>query len=172
MPITPSPTPSARTVSDDPLLVAYRAKVDQSVPPNLKASYLSIVKAGKSVLFGDSTHDFIRQALAQIQQRGNKPDDIANGMTHLMAMVYKASGQRLDPKAVAFAMNTLTAYVLDYMKATMGLPITKDFIMAVMQAVATKFDQASQAKPAAPSPPPAPAAPGAGLLTAQPQGGA
>lgn len=152
-------------MADDPALIEIRKKVEAKLPKELHEAYTAIVKAGMDILFSDSTHEDVRKILGAIQQRGNKPQEIANGMVRMLLMIAQSSNGNIDPEAMYPALMTLTSYVLDYAKSTMGMPVTPDFIKQVMTALAQAFAQSMQGDEASQSDTPEPA----GVLT-QPQG--
>lgn len=146
----------------DPVLIAQRQKIEEELPQPLHKAYTSIMQAGMAILFSEETHGEIRKTLSHIQQMGNKPQDIANGMIEMLGMIIESSKGKIDMDAAFPALVTLTTQVLDYGKTSMNMTITKDFLDQVLTALARTYTRYVSQEEAAP------AQQNAGLL-AQPQ---
>lgn len=129
---------------DDPLLIKARTDIEAKIPPEMKAGYTSIVTAGLALLFSDQTHDELRKVLAMIQQQGNQPEMIANGMVKALMMIAQESQDKIQPEAMFPALVTLTTYVLDYMKRTQGLQVTPELMKSILIALQKVFMNAVQ----------------------------
>lgn len=146
----------------DPFLEQRRQEVEAKLSPELKDGYTRIVTAGLALLFSDETHEHVRKALTLIQQRGNQPNEIANGMVNLLSMIAQESQGKMPWPAAIPALFTLTTYVLEYMKDTQGLKVTPALVSDVGASVSAKLNVilqhnakhqgAAQTTPASPPP--------------------
>ena len=126
-------------MADDPLLVNMRTEIEAKLPQEMKDGYQRIVVAGMKILFSDETHEHVRQVMSAIAQRGNTPEDIANGMVNMLGLIHTESKGRMQGEAAFPALVTLTSYALEYMEKTQGLKVDQAFVKQLGQVLLQKF---------------------------------
>lgn len=129
-------------ITEDKTLVKVREQVERKLPTELKKGYRQIVDAGMALLFSDQTHQYMQQAVAEIQKQGNQPQHLANAMINLILVIAREAHGQMSLEAAFPAAVTLMTHVLQYMHVRYRLPITEDVVKAIGQQMAPKFIQA------------------------------
>lgn len=116
---------------NDPVLKQIEQGIEDSIPPEMKDAYLSIVVAGMQIMFSKETSDLLEKTLAM---PGDPVTNIAQGVPKLLILVYNESrkgipdGQDggMDVRMAVPAAITLLCQALDYWEATKGGEVTPE----------------------------------------------
>lgn len=122
---------------DDPLLKQAEQGIEQSVPPEHRSMYESIVVAGMNVMFSPDTASLMEQQLAL---PGDLGANVADGVSKLIMIVFNESKQQADafaPAAVLAAV-TLMCQALDYAEQAHGAQVTPELLAQTTKATQMK----------------------------------
>lgn len=155
-----TPTPNASPKTSD--VAASRKALEARLPDALKDPVNRVVTAGMKILYSPESRATIMQIYQQIVQGGFQPQQIANGMTHLMSMIVAGSRGKAPMPALYPAAVILLTYVLEDLQKK-GLQVTDDLVKTVGSMMAQKLKQTfggggSPTPPAPGATPPAPVA--------------
>ncbi|HXE49563.1 MAG TPA: hypothetical protein VN663_14385 [Ramlibacter sp.] len=125
---------SAQNLSD-PILQQVEQGIEEKVPPDLKKDYDSIVLAGMDVMFNPKTSDLIEQ---QLDAQGDIVDNVADGISKLMMIIYNESQGRMSIPAAGLACVTLMCQALDYWEKTRDGQVTDDLVAQATKATVMK----------------------------------
>lgn len=136
---------------EDPVLKQIEQGIEQSVPPELKQMYTSIVVAGMNVMFSKETSELMDQ---QFAQSDDVVANVAEGISKLIVMVFNESGQDIKDFAPAagLAAISLMCQALEYWEATTGGQVTPELaaeatkatMMATLERFGITQDQVGQ----------------------------
>ena len=124
----------------NPLVEETKNKVESKLPEALKRPVDATVRAGMKLLYSPETHARLVQPVYEtLKTNGFKPEEIANGMVNLLAIVGKASNGKMPVEAAFPAGVILLCYVLDDLEQTKGLTVTKEMIKTIGSAMTKQF---------------------------------
>jgi hypothetical protein len=112
---------------DDPLLIQTEKSIEQSVPPEHKQMFDSIVLAGMNVMFSKETASLMEQ---QLDEGGDIVSNVSDGVAKLIMIVFNESKQDVNafmPASVLAAV-VLMCQALDYAEQTRGAQVTPEIV--------------------------------------------
>ncbi len=112
---------------DDPLLIQTEQAIEQSVPPEHKQMFDSIVLAGMTVMFSKETSSLMEQ---QLDEGGDLSENVSDGVAKLIMIVFNESKQDINqfmPASVLAAV-VLMCQALDYAEQTRGAQGTPEIV--------------------------------------------
>ena len=121
------------------LLDKTRKQIEQSVPEQFQQPFLSIVTAGKKLMWSDETFHFVEEYVQGIQGPEDLVPKVATGVVKGIAIIAnesKAPPDMEDPfYAAAFpAALVLACDALEYVESAKKIPITEDIVSATTEA--------------------------------------
>lgn len=115
---------------DDPLLKQAEQSIEDSVPPEHRQMYESIVIAGMNVMFSKDTASLIEQ---QLDEGGDLANNVSDGVAKLIMIVFnevkQVSVDDFAPASVLAAV-TLLCQALDYAEQSRGAQVTPEVLAA------------------------------------------
>ncbi len=112
---------------DDPLLIQTEQAIEQSVPPEHRQMFDSIVLAGMNVMFSKETSSLMEQ---QLDEGGDLASNVSDGVAKLIMIVFNESKQDINsfmPASVLAAV-VLMCQALDYAEQTRGAQVTPEVV--------------------------------------------
>jgi hypothetical protein len=119
------------------LLTQIETRINDTVPPKLKQSYLAIVVAGRQMMFSEKTHSIMEAYMREITSAEDVPKIVAHGIIKMIAELHKQSQGKMSVDASAPAAITLMTYALKYVDGQLGIPVTKAMIDETTTATTT-----------------------------------
>ena len=121
----------------DPMLAQVKAKVEASVPKELKNSFDAIVVAGLNLMFSTQTHKYMKKFLKAIQIAGREkaPTLVAHGIIKMLSIIHKEAGKNFSIPAAHPAALVLMAYALEFIEKTQDIEIDAGTIDEVAQLI-------------------------------------
>lgn len=134
---------------NDPVLKQIEQGIEDSVPPELKEKYQTIVVAGMNVLFSKETSQLMDQ---QLDASDDVVANVSEGIAKLMVILYNESKQQMDIPAGMLAAITLMCQGLEYWEQAKGGEVTPELAaectkattMATLKKFGITEDQVSQ----------------------------
>jgi hypothetical protein len=169
---TPGPAQGSQNQVDvDPII----AKVQQSIPPQLKDIYDKAVLSGMRIMFDSQSHQMMLDAL---DQPGPLATRISNGIIQLMYLLWTQSNKTLPPQIIVPVTLTLTLKAFDFLQKSGEPDATKqvlgDATQQAVEGIMSRFGVKGMPQEGAPAsgddqgataqPPQASAPQGAGML--------
>lgn len=136
----PAPTDSKQPDDHDGsasgMLAQIEKNIESKLPPELKKEYLSIVVAGRQMMFSDKTHQFMADYFSEnIHADKDVPNVVAHGIVKLISILFEQSKGAMSVPASAPAAITLMSYALKYVDDQWA--VTKEVIDATTTATIT-----------------------------------
>lgn len=158
---TPLPPQSAPATSPpkgsmDPILDKVKQGVESQLPPELKAGFEQIVKAGMKLLYADTTHPAVQKVYDKVAQGGFQPTEIATKMVNFLGILALASRGKIAFQAAYPAAVVLLCYVLDDLEKTRGLKVTEPLVKDIGKQMAQIILNGLKGQGGAPAQPPTP----------------
>lgn len=134
----------------DPILQQIEQGVEDSVPPEMKATYQGAMVAGMTIMFSKETSNLLTEQLAR---GGDIVQNVAEGIAGLIALVYNEGKlTEKDIPALCMAAIPLMCQALDYASATGAVEVTEELVaectkattMATMEKFGITRDQVGQ----------------------------
>lgn len=143
-PAAPAPTDNPAQAGaeslDDPILKRIETGIEQTVPPEHKKMYDSIVVAGMNVMFSKETSNLMEQ---QLDESDDVVENVSSGVAKLIMIVFSESKQKADDFAPAavFAAISLLCQALEYWEKSRNGVVTEEIAATATKQVQLKVLQ-------------------------------
>lgn len=117
----------------DPLLARTVQGIEAQLDPKYKQGYQAVVVAGMKVMFSNETHKILLRYIQEGKARKNVQRAAVDGVTRLIAIIYRESKGRMSIPAAFPAAVTLLCYALEFIEKTTGEDTTEEQLAAATQ---------------------------------------
>lgn len=132
-----APTGEAPGGEASGMLGQIEKNIESKLNPDLKQAYLSIIVAGRQMMFSEKTHPMMEEYLGKIQGPQDVPKIVAHGIVKLLAILFDRSKKKMSIPASAPAAIALMTYALKYVDGQLNIEVTKPMIDATTTATIT-----------------------------------
>ncbi len=120
---------------NDPMLRQALQNVEKSVPEKYRRGYDQIMAMALELMFGKKTFSVTQKFLGAIKGPDQIPKAVAHGVTKLLALVFKGSGEKMQLEASGSAATALSIHGLEYVDQVMKIEVTKEILSATTRLV-------------------------------------
>lgn len=118
----------AQRPKDNPLLSKIVENATKDVPENLRDQFDRIMVVAGKLMWSDEASDERAAFDQQIQQAGNVPEVVAHAVLKVVSIIQNESKAKKPLDAMGLAAPIFMAYMLQYVEAKLGMPVTNAII--------------------------------------------
>jgi len=120
----------------NPMLDQIVQQEEEKVPENLKNQFLAVMTVGGKLMWSEQMTQERQEFDQLIQQSGGDVTQVvAHTVLKIIAIIQNESQQKEPLAAVGLAAPIFMSYILQYVEAKHGIPVTKDLIDQTAQLV-------------------------------------